>query len=104
LTNNAKVVEAKVAMAQDKVKFDFTFTVDDVIAQGFGPKARVASGESPDFFMDLQPDQWQGRDLHFELYRQRISDYLDIMTGKAFIEDKGQTVYESGISMWEQAN
>ncbi|RZA11927.1 MAG: hypothetical protein EOP10_32255 [Proteobacteria bacterium] len=64
----------------------------------------MTEGEKPDFFMDLPTSETEGRTLRFEFYRNRLDGYLDIMTGKAFIEDKGVQYYEAAVSQWEQAD
>ncbi len=95
--------EAKLTQASDGGKIEFSFTISPAVEVGLGPKPRADADRKPDFFMDLPVTETEGRTLRFELYRNRLDNHLDIMTGKAFIEEAGQRKYEAGISMWEQS-
>ncbi len=104
LQEDLTIHEASLSKAADGGMIQFSMKLDHANDIGFAPKARVAEGEKPDFFNDLPLTETEGRTLRFELYRNRLDGVLDIMTGKAFIEQDGQRKYEAGISMWEQAN
>lgn len=97
---------ARLKLSENGARIDFSLTVTDPALQGFGQKARYDSKDpdrKPDFFMDLTADAWMNRTLRFELYKNRIKDHLDIMTGKVFVESEGKAHYEGAISSWEQA-
>ncbi|RYZ59666.1 MAG: hypothetical protein EOP07_03260 [Proteobacteria bacterium] len=96
-------LDAVLNRATDGGMIEFSFKIENAEAIGLGPKVRAEAGLKPDFFMDLPTTELEGRTLRFELYRNRLDGYLDIMTGKAFVEENGQRRYEAGISMWEQA-
>lgn len=92
---------ANISWAKDGGKLEFSFKLEQVNAIGFGLKDRKPKSEKPSFFMDLPSSETEGKTLRFELYRNRIIDALDIMTGKAFIEDGSTRYWEAGVSMWE---
>lgn len=92
---------AMIEWASDGGKIDLSFKLENVNAIGFGPRARKSAEEKPSFFMDLPAEETEGKTLRFELYRNRLLDSLDIMTGKAFIEDGANQLWEAGISIWE---
>jgi hypothetical protein len=87
--------------AEDGGMIQLSLPLTQVEAIGFGPKARKSADEKASFFMDLPPSETEGRTLRFELYRNRLLGALDIMTGKAYIEDASAKYWEGGISMWE---
>ena len=101
LRSEVTYLPATIAWAQDGGKLEFSFKLENVDAIGFGQKDRKPVTENPSFFMDLPATETEGKTLRFELYRNRILDALDIMTGKAFIEDGTTRHWEAGISMWE---
>ncbi|MBC7533464.1 MAG: hypothetical protein H7318_17985 [Oligoflexus sp.] len=103
LSSGVKFHEATLTKASDGGKIEFSFVISPAVEIGMGPKPRVEEGQKPDFFMDLSTSETEGRTLRFELYRTRLGSYMDIMTGKAFIEEAGKRKYEAGISMWEQS-
>ena len=69
-----------------------------VFGLGYNPKNEA----SPDYFMNLQPEEIQGTELRFELYPNRLLNSLDILTGKALFNKDGKALFEAGISMWEE--
>lgn len=103
LKADTTMLDASLSRASDGGMIQFSFKISPTVEIGMGPKARAEADRKADFFMDLPVSELEGRTLRFELYRNRLDGYLDIMTGKAFIEEDGQRKYEAGISMWEQA-
>jgi hypothetical protein len=86
----------------DTGRLDFALTMAEPELMGFGYKARVSGDAIPDSFMDLTAEQTQGKVMAFELHPNRLKQHLEILTGKAFIRDEGQDLYEAGVSLWDQ--
>ncbi len=103
LKSGLRLIEAVVKRSPDGGKLEFALPLTDVDNIGLGYKARAEEGRKPDFFSDFQAADLEGKTLRFELYRNRLLDSLDIMTGKSFIDLNGVRQYEGGVSMWEQA-
>lgn len=87
---------------ESSAKFTFGFEIRNPELMGLGPKARAAEGEVADGFMDLASEEISGRQLVFELYPNRALEYLEVMSGKAFIKDGDKILYEAGVSIWDQ--
>ncbi|MES2744891.1 MAG: hypothetical protein V4655_05670 [Bdellovibrionota bacterium] len=104
LRSELTYLPATLNWAEDGGKIELSLPLTQVEAIGFGPVARKSADETPSFFMDLPASETEGKTLRFELYRNRLLDALDIMTGKAFIEDASAQYYEAGISMWENVD
>lgn len=95
---------ATINWESDGGKIELALALNNVEAIGVGPKARKEKPDLASFFMDLPKEETEGKTLRFELYRNRILDALDIMTGKAFIEDSAAQHWEAGVSIWENVD
>lgn len=104
LRSGRTYLPAQVSWAQDGGMMQLSLPLNNVTEIGFGPKARHPETEKATFFMDLPPEETEGKTLRFELYRNRILERLDIMTGKAFIEDTSHQYYEGAVSIWENVD
>ncbi|MFW7377991.1 MAG: hypothetical protein ACOH5I_04210 [Oligoflexus sp.] len=83
-------------------RLDFGFEITTPNLTGLGHKARKSPEETADSFIDFQGDELAGKQLVFELFPNRIYDYLEILSGKAFIRQNDQDLYEAGVSLWDQ--
>jgi hypothetical protein len=81
-------------------RIELTLAIDNPAEVGLGFAAKKEA--SPDYFMLIPEEQIQGTSLVFELYPNRLQNSLDILTGKALFQREGVTLYEAGISMWEE--
>jgi hypothetical protein len=98
-----KIKSARLFKDPNSGRIDFSFLLEDPEHTGFGPRPRIdtTGGARPDYFMDIGPEITTNRTIKLELYPNRMLGHLDILTGKAFIEDGATRLYEAGISAWE---
>jgi len=83
-------------------QLNFGFEITTPSEQGLGYKARRTEDGPPDSFMDFQDSELVGKQLVFELFPNRVYEHLEILSGKAFIRQNGQDLYEAGVSLWDQ--
>ncbi|HYX38914.1 MAG TPA: hypothetical protein VE954_37890 [Oligoflexus sp.] len=100
LTGSETLRPATLSMNPDKGRIEFSMVLDDPEAVGLGYKPKNEA--SPDYFMDLKPEEIKDTTLTFELYPNRLQSSLDILTGKSLFTRGGPYLYEAGISMWEE--
>lgn len=98
-----RVFPAKVERNLETGQINMVMLVDEPEAVALVEKPRVKpeSGETPNYFLDLGSESFKGRQLRFEIYPNRLKESLDIITGKVFIEEGENILYEGGISGWE---
>ncbi len=91
---------AKLMLNPTKGRIELTLPLENPGEVGLGFVAKKEA--SPDYFMLIPEQQIQGTDLVFELYPNRLENSLDILTGKAQFRRGADSLYEAGISMWEE--
>ena len=84
-------------------RIDFAFDMPAPEAVGFEKKERVAA-DAPSFesFNDFDAVYYRGKTMRLELYPNRVMEALDVLTGKAFLEEDNQVLYEAAVSLWDQ--
>ncbi len=100
LGSTVTVHPSRLSLNPSKGRIELTLTLDHPEEVGLGPIAKKEA--SPDYFMLIPEDKIQGTQLYFELYPNRLLNSLDILTGKALFQRDGATLYEAGLSMWEE--
>lgn len=91
--------KASLNLNQAKGRIEFNMPIEDPTLVGLGFIKKKP--DSPDYFMNLEPEAIQGTSLNLELYPNRLQGALDILTGKGLFYRKGTPIYEVGVSMWE---
>ena len=84
-------------------RIDFLFKLEDAPSLGFKRKARATDDALAfESFNDFDASFYEGKNLRLELFPNRIYDALEVLTGKAFIEQGEEALYEAAVSLWDQ--